>query len=303
MLAAGGCGGSPPPVVPAPGPSLAAPAAGTASAAGIPAPTRLHPEPNVYGLVTLPGDVVTMRYQAGFLDRAARLQFRLEPALKRFDGLGELDRLGVRTYVLSRDEWQRSGLGMPYGVPVRVGHTALAAPADGDDASVRLWADLGVVLPGVASSSLRGTPQQASALALADVISVLQIAEIAVDRTRLGGDAFWVRGFVTHLAAADHLRREEPDTAQDLAQVWRQVATLRPPRTARLEDYRPEMDLAEWLWFQAAFAQAADSVIEDEGRGVLRRLRKLGEDGLTGAELIDRYPQLGIWRDAWFSAF
>ncbi|MEM9555361.1 MAG: hypothetical protein AAGC60_13985 [Acidobacteriota bacterium] len=276
-----------------------------AAVASVQAPTRLHSEPNVYGLVTLPGDFVTVRYSAGHLDRAARLQARLEPALRVIRDWAGVDDLEVTTYLLSREDWERARIAMPYGVPVRVGRTALAAPALGDDGTVGLWADLGIGLPSAQETPLRGTPQQAQSMVLADVLALLQQSEIVVDRAILAGDSFWSRALVTHIALESYLTRYQPDTARDLDLVWRQIDGLRPLDTFSTADYRSEMGLLDWLWFQARYQEGARLVVADEGRGAVRRVRKIAKrngGGLTGALLFDEYAVLEPWFDRTFSA-
>ena len=76
------------------------------------APTRLFPAPTAYDLVTMPGDLVFMRYSLGALDRAARLQLKLRQMLFAFQRWAGSE-LVMTVYVLTPEEWRASGINMP----------------------------------------------------------------------------------------------------------------------------------------------------------------------------------------------
>ncbi|MEM9595235.1 MAG: hypothetical protein AAGD06_13265 [Acidobacteriota bacterium] len=264
----------------------------------VPAPTHLYPEPNVSGLITLPGDFAHVRYGVGYLGRAARLQLDLEPAmriLQRWTDNGT----EVTIYLLSREQWQQAGLSMPFGVPVRVGRLALAAPAEGDDATVALWNSVGLgVLPSPAANAFPGTPHHASSMVMADFLTYLQTAEVLVDEAGLAGDEHWVRSLVTHIAAVGYLTKNEDPRLRDLEMVYRQALTRRPERSLAASDYRPDLGLGDWLWFQAHFHRGAMILLDEEGRRPMRDLHKLKNrnDGLlTGASILARWNRLEDW--------
>lgn len=262
------------------------------------APTRIYPEPAVYLLLRLPGDFATVRYTPGSLDRAANLQSRLELAARAFKRWVDT-RIEVDVYVLSREEWQQARYDVPYGVPVRVGRRGLAAPAEGDDGTVKLWADLlHGMLPAVAGTPIRGTPQQTATMILADFITQLQVSEILVDEIGVAGDVQWVRGLTTHVASVELVRRYEVVRLGDLGTMYELMAQSAGPRAFSARDYGPDLSLPDWLWYQAQFHAGAQAVVAKEGKGSLKKLKKMrrkGDGGLTGDLLLKRNKILNEW--------
>ena len=276
-----------------------------APAAVLQAPTRIHPKPAVYFLLRLPGDFATVRYTPGSLDRAANLQTRLElaaRAFKRWIGF----RLEVDVYVLSRDEWQQAGYEVPYGVPIRIGQRGLAAPAEGDPGTVELWADLlKGTLPAVAGTPIRGTPQQAATMILADFVSQLQMCEILVDEAGLAGDEHWVRSLMTHLASVDLVRRYEEVRLRDLDTMYQLLSRDGGPKAFSARDYGPDLGLKDWLWFQAQFHRGAQAIIAKTGKGSLKKMKQMRKktDGvLAGERLLRRFDGLDAWYHESFTA-
>ena len=269
------------------------------------APTNLYHEPNSYLLLPLPGERTVFRYTPGSLDRAANLQSRLELELRAFHRwIGST--LQIDVYVLSREEWEQAGYDIAYGLPLRVGRASLAAPSLGDDGTVALWSELlEGVLPRVVGVPLRGTPQQAATMALADFVAQLQTAEILVDEAGLAGDQHWVRGLVTHIANLDFVRRHEPARLGDLDGMYALFSREHAPRTQSARDYVPELGLRDWLWFQAQFHAGAKTVLDKTGKGALKKLRKLGKkDGglLRGERLLKEFKDLEAWFQQTFAA-
>ena len=268
------------------------------------APTRIYPEPAVYLLLRLPGDFATVRYTPGSLDRAANLQNRLELAARAFKRWVDT-RLEVDVYVLSRDEWKQARYDVPYGVPVRIGRRGLAAPAEGDEGTVALWADLlQGMLPAVAGTPLRGTPQQTATMILADLLTQLQMAEILVDEIGIAGDKQWVRGLTTHVTSVDLVRRYEEVRLKDLDQMYGLLSQTAGPRAFSARDYGPDLNLRDWLWFQAHFHVGAKTIIGKEGKGSVKKLKKMGkkQNVLPGDLLLKRYKTLNDWFHASFTS-
>ncbi|MEO1368970.1 MAG: hypothetical protein AAFX50_17475, partial [Acidobacteriota bacterium] len=156
------------------------------------APTRLFQTPAIDSLATLPGDFVEMQYTLGALDRAARLQTRINEMLRRGDAAFQ-----ITVYVLNRDQWSGARFNMPYGIPVRVGPSGLAVPASGDAGTAELWNDLQVPLPSAPGIVYRGGPGHAPSELMADVVALALAGEIYADLSRLAGDEFWLRGLVS----------------------------------------------------------------------------------------------------------
>ncbi len=281
--------------------ALAAPAADDG---GIKAPTRLYPPPQSFFLVHLAGDQADVRYVHGSLDRAARLQSRLELTMRSFERWTGA-RLEIDVYLLSRQDWEDSRYDVAYGLPVRVGRRSLAAPAAGDDGTVALWSGiLHGALPQVAGMPLRGTPEQAATMALADVLTQLQASEILVDELGLGGDQHWVRGLVTHVAAVDFYRRHDPGRLGDLDAMYALLTRDRDPKAMSARDYGPDLGLRDWLWFQAQFHSGAKTILEKTGKGALKKIKKLAKKGggLTGDRLRAEWKPLDEWFRASFAA-
>lgn len=304
-----GCGsGATPPLRPPP--VLAPPVAPVATAADaarpeIGAPTRLQHEPQIYLLLRLPGDRAHVRYTPGSLDRAANLQTRFELASRFFERWASRP-IEHTSYVLQRDEWAQAGFSVPYGVPVRVGRWGIAAPAFGDDGSVELWSRLlGGELPAVAGVPLQGTPREAASVAVADVLAQLLLAEALVDELGIAGDEHWVRGLMAHVVNEALVRRLEPHRAADLDRLWEGFAAAASDGHRSARDYGPDLGLAEWLWYQVQLREGARLVVEDEGKDVVEKMLKLRRrDGgvLDGDRLLHKYPRLGDWFRATFSA-
>lgn len=269
------------------------------------APTHLYAEPNAYFLLQLAGDRAHFRYTPGSLDRAANLQQRLEVASRGFERWTK-GHLEFIVYVLNREEWEQTGYSVVYGVPVRVGSNGLAVPAYGDDETVRLWANLlkGVV-PSVPGTPLRGTPQQAATLMVADILAQLQASEMLVDAIGLGGDDHWVRGVMAHLASLTVAARLGTDRLSDLELMYRQLIDRRGAKTMSVRDYHADLTLEDWLWFQGQFHFGARALYEEKGKDALKKivkLRKRRDGGLRGELLLDRYKGLNLWFRSSFSA-
>ncbi len=269
------------------------------------APTRIYPEPAIYLLLRLAGDFATVHYTPGSLDRAANLQNRLELAARAFKRWVDT-RLEVDVYVLSREEWRQARYDVPYGVPVRVGTRGLAAPAEGDDGTVELWGGLlQGMLPAVAGVPFRGTPQQTSTMILADILTQLQMSEILVDEIGIAGDQQWVRSLTTHVASVDLVRRYEVVRMKDLGTMYELLTSEAGPRAFSARDYGPDLGLREWLWFQAQFHAGARTIIAKEGKGSVKKLKKLrrkGDGVLTGDQLLRHYKTLNEWFHASFTS-
>jgi len=268
------------------------------------APSLLYPAPSAYFLLPLPGDYASMRYTPGSLDRAANLQRRLELASRTFERAVKRE-LELTVYLLSREEWGQSQFDVEYGLPVRVGRHSLAVPAFGDPGTVRLWSGLlAGALPQVTGQPMRGTPQEAATMILADLFCQLLTAEILVDDIGIAGDAYWVRGLMTHLASADASRRHEPRRLEDLDAMYGRLAVSNRSRPFAARDYGPELDLNDWLWFQASLHRGARILLTKEGKGALKKMKKMAKrDGgtLRGETLLRKYDPLEEWYRETFS--
>lgn len=276
------------------------------AAASIPAPTGRHAAPASYFLLRLGGDLTEVRYTPGSLDRAANLQTRLELAARAFHKWADVDYL-PELFVLNREEWQRAGYPVPYGLPLRIGARGVAAPAAGDDGTVALWRGLLGTLPSIQGVPLRGTPDQAATMLLADVFVQLQACEGLADQLGMAGDQPWVRDFVSHVVSLGLVARLEPARLQPLDDAYGLLAARHRPESRSARDLRPDLPLEDWLWFQAQLHRGARILLDEAGSGkdAVKRLRKLQKKGggtLRAAALLERHERLRTWFHDSFSA-
>ncbi|MCG8463098.1 MAG: hypothetical protein MI919_42995, partial [Holophagales bacterium] len=182
----------------------------------------------------------------------------------------------------------------------------LATAADGDPETARLWAELRVALPSSPGPSYRTAAGHAPSIAMADLVAMLLLAEIQVDRAALAGDELWVRGLMTHLAVASHLEKVKDGSREDLDLMYRSLLGQRGKKALAASDYRAEISTRDWLWFQAALHSGAAILEDDEGRGLWKRMKKLRERAggvLTGASILDRYDSMSAWYHETFAPF
>lgn len=266
------------------------------------APSRSYREPSAFLLLLLRGNLVDVRYTPGSLDRAANLQLRLELISRMFENWAK-PRPELFLYVLEREEWQRAGYPVAYGLPVRVSKNRIAAPAIGDDATVALWSGLlQGVLPDVPGTPMLGTAEQAATMVLSDTLVQLQAAEILVDELGLAQETLWLRGVLTHLVSLSLLEKLEPGRRGDLDVMFGIASRAYPPRSWSASDFNLDLDLRDWLWFQAQFHEGAKALLADEGKDAAKKLIKLHKKGeLETDELLRRYESFDAWYRASFS--
>jgi hypothetical protein len=266
------------------------------------APSRIYREPGAFFLLLLRGPAVDVRYTPGSLDRAANLQLRLELISRIFENWAK-PRPELFLYVLERAEWQRAGYPVPYGLPVRVGKNRIAAPAIGDDATVKLWTGLlQGTLPDVPGTPILGTSEQAATMVLSDTLVQLQAAEVLIDELALAQDTPWLRGVLTHLVSLSVLEKLEPGRRADYDVMFSVFSRAYAPRSFSASDFDLDLDLRDWLWFQAQFHEGAKTLLEDEGKDAVKKLIKLNKKGLLETnELLRRYKAFDAWYRATFS--
>lgn len=276
-------------------PSLAA---GEVDPTALVAPTHLYPPPPRYLLLPMSGDRASVRYTPGALDRSANLQRRLELLTRYFERWGG-EHVEVLVFVLGRTEWEQAGFNVTYGLPVRVGETALAVPAEGDPGTVELWQTLlDGRLPRIAGTPIRGTPEEAASLLVSDLLAQTLCAEILVDSTGLAGDAFWVRGVLTHLISWMMAERLGTDRPEDVVTLYEQFLRWHAPRTLSVRDYGHDVVLADWLYFQAQFLEGARAVYAKAGKESLKKMIKLKKKGggtLASEDLRRKFKGVDEW--------
>ncbi len=282
-------------------PSLAV---GESDPAALVAPTHLYPPPPSYLLLPMGGDRAFFRYTPGSLDRSANLQLRLEILARSFERWSD-QRVEVLVFVLGREEWEQAGFNVAYGVPLRVGETALAAPAEGDAGTVELWRTLlDGRLPRIEGIPLRGTPEEVASLLVSDLLTQALLAEILVDTTGLAGDSFWVRGVMVHLISWMMAERLGTDRPADVVALYGQFLRWHEPRSLSVRDYDHDVMLADWLYFQAQFLAGARAIYAQAGKESLKKALKLKKKNggtLAGNDLLRKFKGLDEWLRGSFS--
>ncbi len=267
------------------------------------APTRLYPEPARFLLLPLGGDRAHFYYTPGSLDRAANLQQRMEIIGRSFERWAG-QRLEYVVYVLNRREWQEAGIDVEYGIPVRIGGQGVAAPARGDGATVDLWSELlGGVLPNVVGTPVLSSPEEVASMVTADVLVQLQAGQILVEALDLTGNEPWIGPLMAQLASLAVVVRAGTDRPEDLGVFYSQLLRRHPPKKFSVRDFRPDLALEDWLWFQAQFHFGARTIYNKEGKNTLKKMAKLSRKSRLEGELLRRkYKALDEWLRTSFSA-
>ena len=247
-------------------------------------------------LLDLHGNRVSIRYSPGSLDRAARLQYRMEEIAESVSRWGKTP-VSLVIYLLPRQEWNGAGLVLPYGVPERLSTLGLALPAWGDGGTVELWQRLAGTLPSTEAEPLRGTASEATSLELGDHLGEVEAARMLLEKADLLGGAAWISDLMAH-SVVRSTRGGDPQLARADG-FFRELLESYPGRPPPLTDYRTGLSLSQWLWFHARFRQGAAVLAAESGDDAAKRLLKLArkDGGRIGEErLLERFPELIEWR-------
>ena len=277
-------------------------AAGSAGAAGRAAPQSPEASDRPF-LLTLRGEIATVNYTPGSLDRAVHVQRRLE-LLARDVGRWTGTPVRLRVFVLSREEWGKFGFLLPYGLPGRIGVDTLAVPAAGDSETVRLWTDIcGAPLEPLPGRPLKGTAVEAASLALSDLLMEVEAARLLLALTGFEAEWPWLHQVTAHLLARAAFERYEegrlPQIDELFARLGHGVAEPLP-----IERYAPGLDLETFLWFESRFYDGARHVMasggKNEARSLLKRVRK-ASGTLSETTFYELFPDLRDWRATAFA--
>lgn len=256
-----------------------------AVAVGLVAVSAVATEPRLPFLLNLQGGMTQVRYTHGSLDRAANLQRRLDLLI------GETARrLGVQSplecLVMSREEWESMKWQWSYGLPLSVGPSRMAVPAWGDPDSLDLWeAALGRRLPPAPGMPMRGTPEEASALAVSDLLAQMVAAEALVEGSGLPVTEPWHVEAIADLMAVDGFMRYESLRLGEIDGLFR--AFDASPGGAAVRG----SELA-WLKASAAGYDAARLALSERGSAPLKKLiKRVRKKGLavTTSDLVAAY--------------
>lgn len=250
-------------------------------------------------LLTLPSPRVPVRYTPGTLDRASHLQRRFEFFLDEIASRSA-PRFGLVIDLLSRDEWEASGIEVPYGLPASLGPREIALAAIGDAGTVALWRRLaGGGVPRLPGAPIRGTIAEAESLWALDLAAEVEIARLLLPALAADGGSPWWEPLVAQTLAWSAFLRYEPDQGPQIARFFDGLA----------ESAAGEADMAggaaRRILDAAPFAAAARQVAASEGRPPAKRfLRWLARKGNSGGpagreeRFRERYPEVAAWLDA-----
>ncbi len=262
-------------------------------------------EPAFANLLRLPGSTVEVRYAPDALDRASRVQARLEALHALFSRLSQRD-LVWKGVVVDQYEWKRRALYGIWGVPVRLGSGTFVVPARGDEASIATtrWLLQGAP-PDPGGEPLQGSREEAGSLVVSDLLLQLDIVRAFAENAPLSGEEPWITGVLLQLAARYAWEKAEPGRMLEILSLFDRFAAAHGgPRRYRLTDYRGGLPLQHDLWYQAQFVRGADAIWVEEGeRGTANFLGSAARRGkpLTRKSLERKYDRLRDWELAAFA--
>jgi hypothetical protein len=248
------------------------------------------------GLVRLRGSLVPTYYSPGSLDRASRLQGRLESIAREVGRQGKKDP-SLTLYVLGREGWERQGLAVPYGIAVAQSSSTVAFPADADERSIELWRRLlGGALPLAPQGAAHSNPRETATLDVADLL-----VETELLRSMLGGIGLmsgepWLDVVLAQAAARSVQLRVDPARASRHAELYRSLA----PQLASVVLTSADLATGTWtpeqrLRLEAALSPAAGAIVDAEGHGVVKalaRMKRKGDGVIDASAVATRWPAL-----------
>ena len=241
------------------------------------------------------------------LDRAHHVLRRLDLLAFYFDRWSDVP-VTLAAYIMNRDEWKRSGLDTPYGLPIRSGPKSIIAPAEGDDQTVLLWQEIlgEEALPKIDGQPIYGTRRQAASLLAADTLMQVEASRAFVERGGLVGSEGWIGDLMSHVVSGWVSSKHETSRTQEIDVLFSAMERRygKPEIAASLAQYSPLLlyqgrdGIERWLWYQGMFHRGATVVLNKTGDKTMPRLMKLSRKngGRLSAELLLRqYPELSGW--------
>jgi len=145
------------------------------------------------GLLRLPGAHVVVLYPPDHLDRAARLQLRLEGLRRAWQPLTRHD-LEWRAALVGPTRWRALAPGAPWGWPARAAGPLFVIPVRADAEIVAaVTALLGGAPPDPGGDPLVGGRDEAGAGVVVDLLAQLEAGRELADAARWRGDEPWIR--------------------------------------------------------------------------------------------------------------
>lgn len=273
--------------------------------------TLLEPEKRAPAQVpddylTLTGRSSAVRFLPGGLDRAHHVLQRIDLLSQQLNRWSDVPS-PILTYLVDRARWTELDLPGIYGIPLRAGPTAVAAPIEGDEQTVALWRELlgAEQVPMIPGVPLRGTPEQAGTLAIADVLLQLETARGFVQRAGLLGDRAWIGEVVAQTASLSLFLINEHERVTEIEAFFARLRERLGGAGAYPESaYTPALatggrqEMERWLWYQATFFEAARRLVARHGKKAIPKLRRLAKKAppLREAVLMAEYDELRAWR-------
>lgn len=248
------------------------------------------------GLIRLRGSVVPTYYSPGSLDRASRLQGRLE-ALAREVGRQSKQEPALTLYVLGREAWEAQGLQVPYGIAVAQSAGTVAFPADADERSIELWQRLlAGALPLSPQGAAHSNPRETATLDVADLLVETELLRSMLGAVGLLSGEPWLDVVLAQAAARSVQLRVDPSRPTRQGELYRSLA----PQLAAVAVSSSDLEAGVWspeqrLRLEAALSPAATAIVEAEGPSVIKALVKLkrkGDGRVDPATVVERWPAL-----------
>lgn len=250
--------------------------------------------PFLLDLPVTPERAAAVRYTPGSLDRASHVQDRYSLLASDF-GRWSRGKLPLLVVLLSRPDWDRIGIQMPYGFPVRLPNGTVMLAAWGDSGTVELWRHLlAEGLPPIEGTPIRGTPEEAASLILTDLLGQIEAARGLLARGGFGSPQPRINDFMAHTLALSAVLNHDRGRLELLDSVFRQL------ENAPAEIPGAEPALGGWLRFQGDAYRAARSLAAKRGNASAKLLLKLARKGggsVSAGDLRKRFPELAPWLD------
>lgn len=235
-----------------------------------------------------------VRYTPGSLDRASHVQDRYSLLAADF-GRWSGNKLPLLVILLSREDWQRLRVQLPYGFPVRLSNGTVMLAAWGDAETVRLWSHLLTEgLPALEGTPIRGTGAEASSLLITDLLGQVEAARGLLSRGGIGSPQPRINDFMAHTLALSAVINHDRGRLTALDDIFRQL------ESAPVEIPGADSKLGGWLRYQSDAYRAARTLATKRGNSAAKLMLKLARKNggsLSAAELRKRFPEMGPWLD------
>jgi len=247
-------------------------------------------------LLELQSERVSVRYSPGSLDRASRVMERFDLLLEEVGGRRG-PALGLAINLLSREEWEASGIEIPYGLPAEIGPRELALAAWGDAGTVALWQRLaGAGVPRLNGTPVRGTRAEAESLSALDLVTEIEAVRMLLPVLEGGNGSDWWDPLLAHTLAGSAFLRYEAARAEEIARLFAHLEAQKPSGS----DSRG--GAAERIHRYAPYAFAARSIAATEERPPAKPLLGWLRKGAQSKSVREReenfrarYPAVAEW--------